>query len=158
MPKTITSPVPKFPGTVVLHDPLPLSAVVEWEEALADCKGHPCGAALKILSGMFAEGADRDAVAAEYAAHYADCVESDRRPRCLPGLSDTAAQARTMKAIRPCVAEWHVENFDLANPPGSPKASRSRFVAWLIKEITDLYTEEDPTGDPNASRPAPGTG
>jgi hypothetical protein len=137
---------------VVLYDPLPLAAVVEWEEALSDCRGRPCGAAIKIISRMFgaADAEAREAISEEYAAHYSDCSESDNRPRCTLPLSDTATQARMVTAVRPCVQEWHIDGFDLANPPGSPKMSRSKFVAWLIKEITDLYVAEDPVGDPNA--------
>ena len=34
MPKSITSPVKRFPGTVLLHDPIPFPAFVAWKKAV----------------------------------------------------------------------------------------------------------------------------
>jgi len=57
-----------------------------------------------------------------------------------------------IKAIRACVETWEVPAFDLANPPGSPKIARSKFIAWLITEIGLIYNEAEADGDPNESR------
>jgi hypothetical protein len=54
-----------------------------------------------------------------------------------------------LKALKACVEEWHIEGFDLSNPPGSPKVARSRFVAWLIGEVSAIYNEAEAVGDPN---------
>ena len=145
MGKTIESPVKHFPGTVTLKDPLPLSACVEWEAGLDDCRPHPCPDGRKIIVDLAdAEADKRSGIVAEYGKHFASC------DKCKPGLSDTAAQERMIKAIRACILEWHINNFDLANPPGSPKLSRSKFVGWLIDEVTKVYVAEEPDGDPNA--------
>jgi hypothetical protein len=159
MPKTITSPVTRFPGTVLLHDPLPLSAVVIWEEAQAECSARPCPTAVDILRGGLDleddDKAGKDKLMQEYAAHFVKCADSKDVPRCRRALPEAAAHVRMLPAIRACVAEWHIEGFDLANPPGSPKASRVKFMDWLIGEIQKLYVAEEPDGDPNASRPEP---
>lgn len=161
MPKTITSPVSRFPGNVVLKDPIPLSACVEWERALADCQQSPCVAGAKILSHLWrdlpkwqetdtdemrkqVEDELRKRVMGEYTDHVIDCKD------CRPALSDTAAQERMLKAIRPCVEKWDIPAFDLKDPPGSPKVARSKFVAWIIGEISAIYNETEPDGDPNA--------
>ena len=145
MPKKIESPVSRFPGSVVLKDPIPLSACVEWEAALTDCQAAPCADGRKILLGMLdADEEQRAAIFDEYAVHFAGC------DKCRPTLSDTAAQERMIKAIRPCVEEWNIPAFDLSDPPGSPKIARSKFVAWIIGQISAIYNEAEPDGDPNA--------
>jgi hypothetical protein len=139
--KTVESPITRFPGSVVLKDPIPLSACVAWEEALNDCKMAPCPEAYKILvAGQ--EKPDPDP--AEFASHILTCKN------CRPALSDTAAQERMVKAVKSCVDEWNIPSFDLANPPGSPRIARSKFVAWIIGEINTIYNEAEPDGDPNA--------
>lgn len=145
MPKTITSPVTKFPGTVVLRDPIPLSACVEWEQALADCQQAPCQEGARILSQLWRNpDKKREAVIEEYTEHAIGCKN------CRPALSDTAAQERMIKAIRPCVESWDIPAFDLKDPPGSPKVARSKFIAWIIGEISTIYNEAEADGDPNA--------
>lgn len=150
MPKKITSPVTRFPGSVTLLDPIPLSACVAWEAALADCQPAPCSDGQKILMQLWREPEkSRDEVALEYTEHFTACKN------CRPGLSDTAAQERMIKAIRACVEAWDIPAFDLANPPGSPRVARSKFVAWLITEIGIIYNEAEADGDPNALQPEP---
>jgi hypothetical protein len=145
MSHKIDSPVTRFSGSVTIKDPLPLSACVEWEAALADCQSHPCADGRKILSGILgANDTTRADVIKEYAAHFSGCT------LCTPGLADTSAQERMMRAVRPCIEAWEIPAFDIENPPGSPKISRSKFVAWVIGEISRVYMAEEPDGDPNA--------
>jgi hypothetical protein len=145
MPKTVTSPISRFPGSVVLKDPIPLSACVEWEEALADCHPKPCLRAREIRAKTWQKDAPpKEEVIAEYMAHFEACKD------CKGALSDTAAQERMLKSVRTCVEKWDVPAFDLQNPPGSPKVVRSKFVAWIIGEINTIYNEAEPDGDPNA--------
>jgi hypothetical protein len=143
MSKLVTSPVTKFPGTVTLKDPIPLSACVDWEAALAECQPSPCSEGRKILMQMIGVE-ERAEIIAEYTKHFAGCAN------CKPGLTEVAAQERMLKAIKPMVESWDVSGFDLVNPPGSPRAARSRFVAWVIGEISAVYNAEEPDGDPNA--------
>jgi len=147
MGKKIESPVEKFPGSVTLKDPIPLSACVEWEAALADCQPSPCSEGRKILAQFWrTPEKERDVVSAEYETHFIACSESGGK--CRVGLTDTAAQMRMLKSVRACVETWEVPAFDLANPPGSPKIARSKFIGWIIGEIATIYNEAD--GDPNA--------
>ena len=143
MSKLVTSPVIKFPGTVTLKDPLPLSACVEWEAALAECQPSPCNEGRKILMKMV-DVDERASIVDEYTKHFAGCKD------CRPGLSEVAAQERMLKVIKAMVESWSVPSFDLANPPGSPKTARSKFVGWIIGEISAVYNAEEPDGDPNA--------
>jgi hypothetical protein len=143
MSKLVTSPVTKFPGTVTLKDPIPLSACVDWETALAECQPSPCHEGRKILMQMVG-AEERESIVTEYTKHFAGCAN------CKPGLSEVAAQERMIKTIKSCVESWNVPGFDLANPPGSPKKARSQFVGWIIGEISAIYNAEDPDGDPNA--------
>lgn len=146
--KVVTSPVTKFPGTVGIKDPIPLSACVEWEAGLEECQPTPCSEGKAILTQFWkTPDKSKDEVSAEYEAHFTTCVESGGK--CKLGLTDTAAQARMIKPARACVEEWHIEGFDLANPPGSPKSARSRFIGWLITEISNVYNEAEAAGDPN---------
>jgi hypothetical protein len=154
MPKLIHSPVKRFPGDVVLLDPLPLAVVVAWEEAIKDCQTRPCAVGAEILGRTFLKDADRPALLAEYGHHFAECSASERIPRCRSKLGDSAAQERMIPAIRKCVAEWKIPNFDINNPPGNPKISRSQLVAWLVNEINNLYLDEG-LNDPNALSPEP---
>lgn len=56
MPKTITSPVENWPGTVTLHDPMTLVQEAAWEDAFADARNAKSRASrtLAILPGIFA--------------------------------------------------------------------------------------------------------
>ena len=166
--KVITSPVTKFPGTVGIKDPIPLSACVEWEAGLAECQPSPCSEGRVILNKLWREQivAKKDAsdeekaeveaaeikrravVSDEYETHFVSCTEKGNG--CKLGLTDIEAQARMLKAIRACVETWEVPNFDLVNPPGSPKIARSQFIGWLIGEINKIYNEAEAAGDPNA--------
>ena len=141
--KKVESPVTKFPGSVTIKDPIPLSACVEWEAALSDCQPSSCSDGKKILMKMVGTE-ERADIIDEYTKHFAGCE------KCRPGLPETAAQERMLKAIKTCVESWNVSDFDLVNPPGSPKKARSQFVAWVIREINTVYNAEELDGDPNA--------
>jgi hypothetical protein len=152
--KIVSSPVKKFPGTVGIKDPIPLSACVEWEAGLAECQPSPCSEGRRILTQFWrTPNKERDVISSEYEEHFTSCVE--KGGKCRSGLTDTAAQARMIKSLKACVEEWHVDGFDLANPPGSPKIARSQFVAWLIGEVSNIYNEAEAAGDPNELRPEP---
>lgn len=152
--RIVTSPVTKFPGTVTLKEPLPLDACVTWEAALQDCKAKPCRKALSLLMPIYQiqkEDLEQSKeILNAYNEHFYTCVESTEHPHCKAGKNDIEAQVRMLQAVRPCVSEWHIDGFDLANPPGSPKAARSELIAWLITEISKIYVGEEPDGDPNA--------
>jgi len=51
--------------------------------------------------------------------------------------------------ILPCVEEWGLsgngfpENVTLENFPAVPRASSHKLIAWLIREITDLFMESE---------------
>jgi hypothetical protein len=152
--KIVTSPVSKFPGTVTIKDPLPLDACVIWEAALQDCKPRACHVGVSIVSEMSKlkkeEAEKGQEILKAYNAHFYDCITKTEQPHCKPGKTDIEAQVRMLQAFKPCISEWKIDGFDLANPPGSPKAARSEFVGWLITEIAKVYLGEEPEGDPNA--------
>lgn len=56
MTKTISSPVERWPGEVILHDPLTLPMVAAWEEAVEDARPvrSLSGKHLAYLSGVLA--------------------------------------------------------------------------------------------------------
>lgn len=102
MPKTISSPVERWPGTVVLYEPMTLVHEAAWEKAMTlyDREAGMAANALALLPGVFA-----------------------------------------------CVQEWHLANFPdrptVDNFPTRPRLDRSKLLAWLINEISDLYREEE---------------
>jgi hypothetical protein len=151
--KIVTSPVTKFPGTVTLKEPLPLDACVMWEAAIQDCKARPCQKGLSIISEINKlqkdESEKMQEIIDNYNAHFFACIDSKEHPHCRPAKTDIEAQVRMLQVVKPCVAEWKIEGFDLANPPGSPKAARSELIGWLITEISKIYIGDDPAGDPN---------
>ena len=152
--KIVTSPVVKFPGTVTLKEPLPLDACVIWEAALQDCKARPCQKGVSIIADLNKLKKDESDKAKEimdaYNAHFYTCIDSTEQPHCRPAKTDIEAQVRMLQAVKPCVAEWNIDGFDLANPPGSPKAASSELIGWLITDSSNIYIGEEPDGDPNA--------
>lgn len=56
MPKTITSPSEKWPGTVTLRDPLYLPQVAAFEAGLAQAAELPAGASLMAFFGAVMPG------------------------------------------------------------------------------------------------------
>lgn len=145
MGKVIESPVKKFPGTVTLKDPIPLDACVTWEQALDECGAKLCNVGQTLVSKIV-KGDEK--AREDLTAHYLKCKED--KTGCREPLPETQAQARIIPSIKTCIEEWKIEGFDLSNPPGSPKLSRSKLIAWLVKEINDLYIDEGlDQSDPN---------
>ena len=54
--KTITSPVERFPGHVVLHDPIPIDRWAVWERGLRELSGteNTTDNVLKLIPGICA--------------------------------------------------------------------------------------------------------
>jgi len=164
MPKTVTSPVEKFTGTVILFDPLPLPAVLAYEESRARVAPHYCPeawgmivelpeskrAVAKDLSDLTdKEKKDRTKTLSALASHQEECK------KCRSGLLGTAANIEHLNAILPCVMEWHLDGVpETPNSntfPGSPREESTRLIDWLIKEIGYIYTGEVlQENDPNA--------
>jgi hypothetical protein len=155
MPKIITSPVARYSGTVTLRDPLPLDACVQWEEAQAAISARSCPEGIKLVQSAFSlkeeDKKGREKALAEYSAHFIDCCGSDRRPRCREAKAGAPRHAALLPAIRACVEDWRLDNFDPANPPGSPWKARTELIEWLVKEIEIVYNDNGLAEvDPNA--------
>ena len=152
MTKTVTSPVVRFGGTVDLKDPVPLLAAVSWEDAQNECRQHVCPKGITLIqAAMSAEKKDRASKMDAFSAHFVECCNSDKKPHCREGLQGAAYHAKMIPAIRECVEAWNVPDFDLANPPGSPRDARAQFLDWLIREIETAYTDNGlAEQDPNA--------
>jgi hypothetical protein len=120
MAKTITSPSKRWPGTVILSDPLSMPQVMAFEDAIQNAREQA------IEHGNTVTVKDKDGVEKEAA---------------------NAMSARYMNGILPgicvCVEKWELQGLpEKVTPdifPGSPKMDSAELLAWLIREITELY-------------------
>lgn len=102
MPKRLTSPVTRYPGDVVLSDPLNFEQAMAYED------------------GIIAVGA-------------------------LVSPTRTRVDATILPAVLACVSEWSLNGIP-AHPtmetfPSTPRRDSAALIAWLVKEISELYQE-----------------
>lgn len=154
----LTSPVTKFPGTVVLIEPLSLDACLAYEEARQKLSAQFCPEAYKIQVRLIKakeEDKDTEKILEELSLHFASCFESDKKPRCKPGLSGAAADKACIPALLACVKEWHIDGVPdkptATTFPGTPRLDSHSLIEWIMSEIQTLYEGDklDET-DPNA--------
>jgi len=123
MSKTIVSPVKKWQGTVILHDPLTVSMAMAFETS----RDNASEVKDKLKEIHFEEKTFKDITAAKFTNAW------------LPG-------------VLACVEKFNLvgfpENVGIDNFPATPKISSASLLAWLIAEITQLYQEADEV--PNA--------
>jgi len=147
--KKITTPEgwTKFTGWVDFRDPIPLDAVLAYEEALNRARPRLCWEAMELRKVETDEGRQ------EFVKHFIDCCGKTDLPHCTPGMGETAAQKEMLPAVMACVEAWNIEG--ITNPtaktfPGTPKKAASQFLAWLIENIAAIYVgEELDKADPN---------
>jgi len=106
MSKRVESPVEKFPGYVVLPDPLSLPLALDYEE---------------MLSGI-------------------GKLESP-----------TQVDGHVVAFLVRHVEEWHIDGVPveptLETFPASPRRASAQLIAWIVNELTKIYTGDRP--DPN---------
>ena len=118
MPKTITSPVKHFGGTVVISDPLTMPQVVRIDECLISRR------------------------------RYFDEVETDgeRGYTLKPDVFWSSPDTTALDAILLCVEEFHLERMpekvSAETFPGSPRVASKRLIDWLLGEILIVYNGE----------------
>src|SRR5574343_977693 len=116
--KKINSPSKRWPGHVVLHDPLNLEQVFAIEDAQ--------DAATELEPSKFLQKVN------ELGQVQVSTTWSSR----VDGL--------LIPAILKCVNEWHLENFpdepNLEYFPATPRKDARELIDWLWSEIDKLYT------------------
>lgn len=120
MPKILTSPIARFPGTVVLKDPLTYPDLIAWSEAMSNAR-----------------------IAAEQSQRRAKDMEMPE----LASAGGASSDAALIPGILACVSEWHLDNFP-AKPtaetwPATPRKSVIEMITWLSGGISDLMSEEE---------------
>lgn len=149
MAKKVTTPEgwKRFTGSVEFRDPIPLDAVLAYEEALDRARPRLCMDAMELRKDSSDEGKRA------FLEHFIECCQKTELPHCRMGMSETAAQKEMLPAVLACVEAWHIAGID--NPtvrsfPGTPKQAASQFLAWLIDNIASIYAgEELDKTDPN---------
>ena len=129
MPKTITSPVRRWPGTVILSDPLSIPQTIAFEDALnksqADAKER--GDIVRIKNSKGKESEVANAASGRYRLIILD-------------------------GILPCVEGWQLdglpETLTKDTFPGTPRIPSVELIAWLVEEISKLFIEANDV--PNA--------
>lgn len=107
MGKVVVSPVKRWPGEVVLHDPLSLPMVAALERAISNARA------------------------------LVDPTKGEIDAAMLPGVL-ACVESVNLQGVPPALG---VDNF-----PGSPRKSSAELFAWLLREVTVIYSEE--TADP----------
>lgn len=139
MSKVIKSPVPKYPGTVTLYDPLSFPQVIAIEDANTEADEFRI---YKWLCSKCEQEAPKDSesrvceecegVIRRYATLRKDVSVAKLHNTLLPGLM-------------PCVKEWNLEG--LGNPPDPlpalPRGPITLLISWLVVEITNLFNESE---------------
>jgi hypothetical protein len=114
MPKTITSPVKKWPGTVVLQDPILFPAYIAWKQAV------------DAAAALEPEGESLTIVGASATAEMAQAI--------LPGICAVVQEWK----LEGLPASMVPESF-----PATPRKASVLLLAWLISEITSLVVGEE---------------
>ncbi len=122
MPKIIESPVPQFPGTVTLYDPLPWPRYKAWKAAVER--------ASELRAAQTAAGAGPERFSP------ADVAGDD-------DLTDAM-----LEGICACVENWGIGDgahlqYTPETFPASPVAGRVRLVLWLTGEINRIILGEE---------------
>jgi hypothetical protein len=125
--KTLTSPVKKWPGTIVLPDYLNMTQAIAWEDAIADARSL-----LPDIEFEYTEDnkIDTTKLTPEHFKYLSVSQSLKYAEKMLPG-------------ILACVSEWNLEGLDAQNFPATPRQARIDLFIWLISEITKLYIDAD---------------
>lgn len=119
MSKRIDSKVKRFPGYVILSDPLTIPQTMAFEDAMS--------------------------AAQEGARERGDLITIDEKER-VNTLSPHYLHD-VLAGVIPCIEEWHIEGLqEIVTPdtfPGTPKIASAQLISWLIGEISGLYSEAE---------------
>lgn len=143
MSKKATSPVKRWPGHVILKDPIPLMLVLEYERAIQANRSTFCDDGTELLLSFLDEKEKeaKDKKLQLLSAHIARC------PEYIPAKTGTEADGTLLPAIIKCVDEWHLrdypENVTIDTFPYTPKNDAALIVDWLVGEITEIYVGGD---------------
>jgi len=71
-------------------------------------------------------------------------IEWEKAIHDLDDLVLSDAQFSMLKAVRLMVENWDIPDFDIENPPATPRAKVVSLLAWLIEEIGRVINGTDP--------------
>ncbi len=136
MPKLITSPVDKFPGTVTLHDPLSFPMIITIEEAVAAAGEFRT---YDFFCGKCKHEVDVDQI-------LKPCPKGEGVIMQRINWDESGTSSEYHNALTPAVMEgvqsWALEG--VGNPPeyfpGSPATAANMLVKWIFDEIMVLYS------------------
>lgn len=124
--KRIESPSKRWPGYVILHDPLTLEMVFTIEDAQDK--------ATELEPSKFLQKIGESGVT-------------------IGTTWSSRSDALLIPTFEKCVSEWHLEGFpdkpNVDNFPASPRRDVRLLIDWLWEEINKIYTGE--TEVPNES-------
>ena len=146
MPKKIHSPVERWPGHVILKDPIPLMLVLEYERAIDDNRSKFCDEGVRLFLAFHeADEENRPPALELLREHTAHCDEYR------PAKTGTEADSTLLPVVLKCVSEWQLDNFP-DNPtvdtfPGTPRVDAAKLIDWLVMSVTDIYAGGDLSPD-----------
>lgn len=118
MSKTITSPIPRFPGTVTLSDPMMLPQAIAWERARERAD--------EMLEFATDENGEIIPGSGKFKA----------------GIMPSEREAALLEGMRPTIEAWNLEGVDPEHFPFTPKADVTRLITWLMNEVGKVYYGE----------------
>jgi hypothetical protein len=71
-------------------------------------------------------------------------IEWEKAVGGLDNLASGEAQFAMFEAIQLMVEKWNIANFDIMNPPATPRTAVVSLLAWLIDEIGRVINGTDP--------------
>jgi len=75
---------------------------------------------------------------------YPEFIEWEKAIDGLDNLESGQAQYTMFEAVRLMVEKWDIANFDITNPPATPRTAVVQLLAWLIDEVGRVINGTDP--------------
>ena len=151
MPRKFISPSERWPGSVTLVDPMPMSMVLEYERLTRELGTHFCPVGLELLM-KFQEEQDPDAkevARKELNAHALECFESNEPGHCEMSKFGAKRDSVYLPFILRSVEKWELGNFPEAvteeSFPGTPRLESGQLFDWLVRCLDDIYSGNEAT-------------
>ena len=146
MPKKMHSPVDRWPGHVILKDPIPLMLVMEYERAIDENRSKFCDTGFELFLAFHnADDDDKPGALDALKEHADECSEYR------PAKTGTEADSTLLPIVLKCVDEWQLDNFpdnpSVENFPGTPRLAAASLIDWLVTGVTSIYAGDALTPD-----------